>query len=527
MATSANSSHHWLSAAILLPLLLLAGLALLGLGAQERLAWDEAREQARRSARATATLMAVELSRRVTSVPDFPDPPVPGSASPLDAVLDGEDPLALAAVRDDPAAGLSPAGLPRRALAAMRLRQLDANSQAADDLVKLVTVDAPSVLTERLLQELGLEEDPVLRTWKQAQLARRLLREHASGGWIPGGESLVWVGKSEDSTSFIPREAYDAAVDAALRVGDPSYLTKIVVDGADEGSNPLASAAIDFGDGLRAQVSLSSADVISKNVRRQQGWTLALLAAAIGVSTGGVVLVQRSLSRERKLNEMKSQFVAGVSHELRAPVASIRLMADALEQGKVAPETAKEFHRLIALEGARLSTLVANVLDHSRISQDGHQWRLEPCDLSALVADTLGVMRPLAKERRIVLLDEIAPVESAVDKGAIQQALVNLLDNAIKFSPPGSTVTVTLSIGGESGRWELRVRDEGPGIPRDEQKRIFERFYRPGDELRRETQGTGIGLSLVMAIARGHRGTIHVESQPGKGSTFILRIPIS
>jgi len=527
MAPSANSSHHWLSAAILLPLLLLAGLALLGLRAQERLAWDEAREQAQRSARATAALMAVELSRQVMSLPDFPDPPVPGKASPLDAVLDGEDPLALAGIRDDPAAGLSPAGLPRRVLAAMRLRQLDADSQAAGDLVKLVTLEAPSVLTESLLQDPGLGDEPALRNWKDLHIVRRLLRGQAQGGWVAGEGGIVWASRGEDSLRFITRDGYEAALRAALPADDPGFLTHIRMDRPDDDANVLASTAIDFGEGLRAQVSLTSAGVISENVRRQQAWTLALLAAAIGVSTGGVLLVQRSLSRERKLNEMKSQFVAGVSHELRAPVASIRLMADALEQGKVAPDAAQEFHRLIAREGARLSTLVANVLDHSRIEQGRRHWRMEPCDLEALVSDTVRVMRPLAGERKIGLLDHLSPVASSVDEGAIQQALVNLLDNAIKFSPPESAVKVTLSNDGNSGSWELRVCDEGPGVPRHEQARIFERFYRPGDELRRETQGTGIGLNLVKAIADAHGGTIRVESQPGKGSTFILRIPIS
>jgi two-component system phosphate regulon sensor histidine kinase PhoR len=241
----------------------------------------------------------------------------------------------------------------------------------------------------------------------------------------------------------------------------------------------------------------------------------------------GLFLIHRTLRRERKLNEMKSQFVASVSHELRAPVASIRLMADALEEGKVAPGTAKEFHRLIAREGARLSTLVGNVLDHARIEQGRKVWKMESCDLAALVAETLRVMEPLAAEKHLRLLSSLEPVEAAIDAGAIQQALVNLLDNAIKFSPPGKSIGTTLAIHDESRTWTLAVSDEGSGIPAEEQPRIFERFYRPGDELRRETQGTGIGLSLVKSIAGAHGGTVTVDSGPGHGSTFTLRIPIS
>ena len=222
---------------------------------------------------------------------------------------------------------------------------------------------------------------------------------------------------------------------------------------------------------------------------------------------------------------MKSQFVASVSHELRAPVASIRLMADALEAEKVSAETAKDFHRLIAREGARLSTLVGNVLDHARIEQGRRIWKMEPCDLADLTTGTLQVMEPLAQEKNIKLGSHLSPVEASVDAGAMQQALVNLLDNAIKFSPPGSTVETSLSM--DDGFWKLSVRDQGPGIPPEEQGRVFERFYRLGDELRRETQGTGIGLSLVKSIAEAHGGTVRLQSGAGKGSTFTLRIPTS
>ena len=151
---------------------------------------------------------------------------------------------------------------------------------------------------------------------------------------------------------------------------------------------------------------------------------------------------------------------------------------------------------------------------------------MEPCDLAALVADTVRVMEPLAQEKGITLKQDLAAAEATVDADAIQQALVNLLDNAIKFSPPGTAITTTLAIDEERRTWRLSVRDEGPGIPKDELGRIFERFYRPGDELRRETQGTGIGLSLVKSIAEAHGGAVTVASEPGRGSTFTLVIPM-
>jgi two-component system phosphate regulon sensor histidine kinase PhoR len=266
-------------------------------------------------------------------------------------------------------------------------------------------------------------------------------------------------------------------------------------------------------------------DIIEASARQQGRWTLGLLAFAVVISAGSLGLIHRAVLRERRLNSMKSQFVASVSHELRAPVASIRLMADALEAEKVTADTVKEFHRLIAREGARLSTLVGNVLDHARIEQGRRVWKMEACDLAELTADTLRVMEPLAKEKNITLKSNLSPVEASVDTGAIQQALVNLLDNAIKFSPAGSSVEVSLSIDGSC--WRLSVQDEGHGISKEEQSRIFERFYRLGDELRRETQGTGIGLSLVKAIAEAHGGKVQLQSEPGNGSTFTLHIPVS
>jgi signal transduction histidine kinase len=196
-----------------------------------------------------------------------------------------------------------------------------------------------------------------------------------------------------------------------------------------------------------------------------------LLGVAVLTSGGALGLMHRSIRRERRLNEMKSQFVASVSHELRAPVASIRLMADALEAEKVDLKTAKEFHRLIAMEGARLSTLVGNVLDHARIEQGRRVWKMEACDLAALTSDTLRVMEPLAKEKSITLDSDMSPVEASVDAGAIQQALVNLLDNAIKFSPAGSSVKTSLSQDGH--HCSLSVRDEGPGIHKESALFLF------------------------------------------------------
>lgn len=530
MSARATSSFSWLIAAVLLPLIVLATMAVAGMRSQTKAIRNEVLEDASREARAAASFLAHEFSAHHSSFPAFPDPPLPGLPSPDDAILEGEDLTALLALRDKPDAGTSPAGLPRRALAAMRVMLLSPRMQDPSALASLFTRESPSVLTGRALAEIG-GNDPLAGEWRELGTARDLLRKHPEGGWLQADGGLWWVGSKPDSFDFISPARAKGALEKAAALINPRFLLRM--DTADAAplseETPLlfATAPVGWGERLKLEVHLKSADEITAGVRRQQLWTLSLLGVAVGVSVIGLFLIHRTLRRERKLNEMKSQFVASVSHELRAPVASIRLMADALEEGKVAPGTAKEFHRLIAREGARLSTLVGNVLDHARIEQGRKVWKMESCDLAALVAETLRVMEPLAAEKHLRLLSSLGPVEAAIDAGAIQQALVNLLDNAIKFSPPGKSIGTTLAIHDESRTWTLAVSDEGSGIPAEEQPRIFERFYRPGDELRRETQGTGIGLSLVKSIAGAHGGTVTVDSGPGHGSTFTLRIPIS
>ena len=281
-----------------------------------------------------------------------------------------------------------------------------------------------------------------------------------------------------------------------------------------------------FGSGLRLEILAARPELFEAAARQQGRWTLALLTFAVVMSGGALFFIHRSVERERRLNAMKSDFVASVSHELRAPVASIRLMADALNAGKIEPNTVSEFHRLISREGARLTTLIENVLDFARIEQGRKRWHFEECDLATIVTETLRLMEPLAAEKYITLVSPqpLPSLIATVDPGAIQQALVNLLDNAIKFSPAGSSVEILLTE--TPTHWEIQITDQGPGIPPAEHARIFEKFHRLGSELRRETQGTGIGLSLVKAVAEAHGGRVVLASVPGNGSVFTLIGPI-
>ncbi len=265
-------------------------------------------------------------------------------------------------------------------------------------------------------------------------------------------------------------------------------------------------------------------------IQQKRVWMFgSLIAVAVTVALIGFVSARRAFHRQLRLNEMKSNFVSSVSHELRAPIASIRLMAEGLKRGKISePPKQREYFHFIMQECRRLSSLIENVLDFSRIEQGRKQYELEPTDVVKLVSETVKGIEPYAEEKQVRLEWSNTcgqeNLQATMDGRAIQQALINLIDNAIKHSSNGAAVKVEL--GCNSHSLYISVQDGGPGIPAKEHEKIFERFYRLGSELRRETQGVGIGLSIVKHIVETHRGKIAVESEVGKGSRFTINVPL-
>ncbi len=260
--------------------------------------------------------------------------------------------------------------------------------------------------------------------------------------------------------------------------------------------------------------------------QRQRSWWFAGLVLTSSAAAGlGLRQAYRAFGRQLRLNELKSNFVSSVSHELRAPIASMRLLAENLESDKVPGARQRDYFRLIVQECRRLSSLIENVLDFSRIDQGRKQYEFEPTDLSALVNQTVLLMEPYAAERQVRIDREVPEhCQLVADGRALQQALVNLLDNALKHSPPQSVIAVSLQLP-TPGTVRLTVTDRGPGIPPEEHERIFEPFYRRGSELRRETAGVGIGLTIVRHIVTAHQGRVWVESTLGEGSRFIIEVP--
>lgn len=271
---------------------------------------------------------------------------------------------------------------------------------------------------------------------------------------------------------------------------------------------------------------------------RMQGTTLAALAArrtrhnlvAILLVNilflAGLVYLLRNMATESALARRKTEFVANVSHELRTPLSLISMHAETLEMGRVASEDKrKHYHRIILNECRRLSQLVNTILDFYRIESDRKRYNFRNEDVTAVVDETLASFQYHLAHKGFELKREIEPdiPAIAIDRNAVSLALVNLLDNAIKYSNDTKEITVRLAV--RDNRVELAISDRGIGIPASEHRRVFDKFHRVEDSLVHTTKGSGLGLSLVRHVAQAHEGEVRLESKPGQGSTFTLVLP--
>ncbi|HLH09416.1 MAG TPA: HAMP domain-containing sensor histidine kinase [Terriglobales bacterium] len=241
---------------------------------------------------------------------------------------------------------------------------------------------------------------------------------------------------------------------------------------------------------------------------------------------GGLVLTYRSVSKEMALAKLKSDFVSNVSHELRTPLSLIRLYAETLEMGRmVSPDKYQEYYQIIRKESERLTALINNILDFSRIEAGRKEYDFRETDISELVRNTLESYRYQIEQQGFAFQENIEPVPPMrVDREAIARSLVNLVNNALKYSQDRKFIGVNLYR--NNGSVKLEVVDHGIGIPSQEQDKIFEKFYRVGDPLVHNTKGSGLGLSLVRHIVKAHGGDVSVDSTPGEGSTFTITLPV-
>ena len=379
-----------------------------------------------------------------------------------------------------------------------------------------------------------------------------LLLEIPQGLWERGGRRHVQVGDQIVLAAVMPGPA-GAPVLAALGRSEEAVKREVLARmlGAHEGPSVLAVLdpadkqvyppreidrsrrvlTVAFGEALPTwRVALYRPDGVSPvgGVRRQAMLFTAAFALLLVMIALGLGATYRMVGRESEMARLKSDFVANVSHDLKTPLSLIRMFAETLELGRVPDEaTRREYYFVMTRESERLTRLIDNVLDFSRIEGGRQRYDIAPHPVEPLVQDVMDSFRYPLVQRGFKVEVVVAPdlPEVPMDPAAIKQALGNLVDNAIKYS--GERRRLLVSARAEDGRVVIAVADEGIGIPAGEAERIFEKFYRIGRSETQGSRGSGVGLALVKHIMEAHGGGVSVESRPGEGSRFTLFLPLN
>jgi len=278
-----------------------------------------------------------------------------------------------------------------------------------------------------------------------------------------------------------------------------------------------------------------------------------LLGVMGAIAIAGILLSMRFLLRQMELANLKSHFVSNITHELKTPLAAIQLYTETLEAGRFETEAQeKKFLAIIRKETVRLTHLINNILDFARIEQGKKRYRFEPASVGDVVQGVLDAyayqLRSKGFEVRMDVAPDLPPVW--LDRDALGQAVLNLLDNAVKYSRERKEIDVRVAAAPENGAGsaahagpgvvvgargrgrdgagavEIVVRDHGIGIPLREQARVFAAFYRVDKGLEHDVKGSGLGLAVVKHVAEAHGGSVSLDSRQGEGSTFTLRLPV-
>jgi signal transduction histidine kinase len=418
-----------------------------------------------------------------------------------------------------------------------------------------------------LLAAVALGAEPAKRAalWREAARGRWQLSSEQLEYFAPllGGrlesdtspylEHLQFARALEEQFRHAGRLQAEAMYTFAFTEDGHSYQTFYRVRGGSEDDRLIGFAVNP--DWLREQVATASARLVRKNAPESNeirarfaslfpAWNLALTPPARNPARGGpalqaaitglvlcllvmgVVLLIRDLSRESRLNQVRADFVGAVSHELKTPLTVIRLYGETLlEDDDFSAAQRREMYQIITRESDRLTQLIEKVLTFSRIDRGEKQYHLRPGDLAPVVSRTVETYEQYLKRQGFALETQLAADLPPVrfDEGAISQALLNLLDNAAKYS--GEIKRIAVRTYAVNGCAVLEVEDHGIGIPSEEHEKIFQRFYRVGNAV--AEGGYGLGLYLVGHIMDAHRGRVELESEPQRGSRFRLVFPVA
>lgn len=310
-----------------------------------------------------------------------------------------------------------------------------------------------------------------------------------------------------------------------------------VLDGAGRAvfsSQPLESAepvlTVPLGEALPAwRVALYEPPGLSPRdmVRRQTMIFMGAFTLLLLVIAAGLVATYRLVRRESEIARLKSDFVANVSHDLKTPLALIRMFAETLEMNRVPEEgRRREYYGVLTRESERLSRLIDNVLDFSRIESGRQRYEIARGPVEPIVHEVVESFRHPLQQQGFAVDVEVPPdlPDVPLDPDAMKQALANLVDNAMKYSADRKHLRVAARR--EGAEVLVEVADEGIGIPVAERERIFEKFYRVGRSETQGRRGSGVGLALVKHIVEAHRGRVTVDGRPGEGSRFTLHLPV-
>ena len=437
----------------------------------------------------------------------------------------------------------SSAGLPLRSLAALQLLRKETDPARLAELTSVLAGSMEFVTpmfleeAEKRFAELGMPLSPALTDWRprwqRAEAEFALLQqldpsrpaawhEHAGVEYLMEIRSGTWRVHTADDVRAAAEESMGTA---KLNLADGLAIHLSIDDKTLAGAKGIESLSIREQDGWKAEVVLADAGAYQRGEIHTRNIITAVIAVAGIAALFGLFQSGRAYLRAVELARRQSEFMAAVSHEMRTPLAAMGLLAENLESGAAERAGQRDEHvRMIREESARLGGLIDNVLAFTR---DKPMETKDAFDVHAMVEDAASLIKPLAERKRIAFEVDVAECPDALhgDAAALRRAWLNLLDNAIKHTPAGGSVKcVVHPIDGD--RWSIEVTDSGPGIPSNERTRIFEAFYRIGDELRRTTPGTGLGLALVKRTANAHGGDITVTDAPGGGARFILTLPI-
>lgn len=374
-----------------------------------------------------------------------------------------------------------------------------------------------AVALQKDFPQLRLAEDPA----KQSQNREPVWIPYGEETWLvtlapalTGSQTWALAVQAEEIFSSLAGEAPPAK----SFPGEIRFLT----DGESEGE----SLGENF-PGLKAAFIATEDPATTAKWNLASSFYLVTLLLVLSVTLFGAYLLWRDVRRELGLAEMRSQFVSSVSHELKTPLTAIRMFAETLRLGRSRnPQIQAEYLETIVNESERLTRLLNNVLDFSKIEQGTKIYRPQPTSLAEIVQAAARALRyPLAQQGfdlRVETADGMPQVQ--VDRDAIEQAILNLLTNAMKYSGDSRRIDLRLSM--QDGLALIQVTDRGVGIDPKEQAHIFDKFYRALTPENQLIPGTGLGLALVAHIAKAHGGRVKVQSEPGKGSTFSIHLPL-